>query len=75
MGYDVADTFIQGLRAAGRDLDAASFSAALGQLKTTPGFLGGPTYQFSPDDHLGNRRGRMARIVSGRWQLVSDYLD
>jgi len=75
MGYDVADTFIQGLQAAGRDLDAAGFARAMASLNTTPGFLGGPTYHFSPEDHLGNRRGRMARIVSGRWQLVSDYLE
>jgi len=75
MGYDVADTFIQGLRAAGRELDVAGFARAMTSLDTTPGFLGGPAYHFSADDHLGNRRGRMARIVSGRWQLVSDYLE
>ncbi len=75
MGYDVADTFIQGLRAAGRELTVEGFATAMSTLRTTSGFLGGPAYRFSPEDHLGNRHGRMARIVSGRWQLVSDYLE
>jgi len=74
MGYDVADVFIQGLRAAGRELTVPRFVAAMEQLRTPGGFLGGPGYRFAPGDHLGNRYGRMARIVDGRWVLISDYL-
>ncbi|MCB1915215.1 MAG: ABC transporter substrate-binding protein [Rhodocyclaceae bacterium] len=75
MGYQVADIFIQALRAAGPDLDTQGFVAALERLETSRDFLAGPGYRFSADDHLGNRRGRMARIVDGRWRLITDYLD
>ena len=75
MGYQVADIFVQALRAAGPGLDVAGFVAAMEGLETTRDFLGGPGYRFSPDDHLGNRRGRLARIVDGRWRLITDYLD
>lgn len=74
MGYNVADVFIQGLRAAGRDLTVERFVHAMEGLSTTRDFFGGPAYHFSAQDHLGNRHGRLARIEGGKWVLISDYL-
>ncbi len=31
-------------------------------------------YRFTPEDHLGNRHGRLAQIRNGRWELITDYL-
>ena len=74
MGYNVADVFVQGLEATGRELSAARFTRAMEGLHTTRDFFGSPEYRFSADDHLGNRHGRLARIENGRWVLISDYL-
>lgn len=74
MGYTVADLFVQAAQQAGPELDTERFVATLERLQTTPDIFGGPVYRFSPDDHLGNRHGRLAQIRDGRWQLLTDYL-
>lgn len=74
MGYNVADVFIQGLEAAGRELTAERFVSAMESVHTTRDFFGSPEYRFSATEHLGNRVGRLARITQGRWVLISDYL-
>lgn len=74
MGYTVADLFVQAAQQTGPELDTERFVAALERLQTTPDIFGGPVYRFSPDDHLGNRYGRLAQIRDGRWQLLTDYL-
>ncbi|AUL98874.1 MAG TPA: ABC transporter substrate-binding protein [Pseudothauera hydrothermalis] len=74
MGYTVADLFVQAAQQAGPELDTERFVAALERLQTAPDIFGGPVYRFSPDDHLGNRHGRLAQIRDGRWQLLTDYL-
>ncbi|AWI79568.1 amino acid ABC transporter substrate-binding protein [Parazoarcus communis] len=74
MGYSIADLFVQGAKAAGRELTVEGFVTALEQLKTTRDFFGSPEYRFSHDDHLGNRYGRLAQIRDGRWVILSDYL-
>jgi len=74
MGYTVADLFVQAAQQAGPELDTERFVAALERLQTTPDIFGGPVYRFSPNDHLGNRHGRLAQIRDGRWQLLTDYL-
>lgn len=74
MGYTVADLFVQAAQQAGPELSTERFVAALEQLQSTPDIFGGPVYRFTPDDHLGNRHGRLAQIRDGRWQLLTDYL-
>ncbi len=74
MGYTVADLFVQAAQQAGPDLNTGRFVAALEKLQSTPDIFGGPVYRFTPDDHLGNRHGRLAQIRDGRWQLLTDYL-
>ena len=74
MGYTVADLFVQAAQQAGPELNTERFVGALEQLQSTPDIFGGPVYRFTPDDHLGNRHGRLAQIRDGRWQLLTDYL-
>ncbi|MBC9072563.1 ABC transporter substrate-binding protein [Thauera sp. CAU 1555] len=74
MGYTVADLFVQAAQQAGSELNTERFVGALEQLHSTPDIFGGPVYRFTPDDHLGNRHGRLAQIREGRWQLLTDYL-
>lgn len=74
MGYTAADLFVQAATQAGPDLDTTRFVSALENLHSTPDIFGGPQYRFTPDDHLGNRHGRLAQIRDGRWQLLTDYL-
>ena len=75
MGYVIADLFVQAAERAGPELTVDSFVGALSTLQTVGDIFGGPAYRFSPDDHLGNRRGRLAQIRDGRWQILTDYLD
>lgn len=76
MGYTLADLFLRAAEASGRELDAERFSRALENLSLAADWdiFGSPPYRFSASDHLGNRRGRLARIENGRWQLLGDYL-
>ncbi|MBR0566784.1 ABC transporter substrate-binding protein [Azoarcus sp. L1K30] len=74
MGYSIADLFVRGARAAGRELTVARFVSALEHLETTRDFFGSPEYHFSGEDHLGNRYGRLAQIRDGRWVILTDYL-
>lgn len=76
MGYTLADLFLRAAEASGRELDTARFVHALENLALDPDWdiFGSPPYRFSAGDHLGNRRGRLARIEHGRWQLLGDYL-
>lgn len=75
MGYTLADLFVRAAMAAGPEPDAESFARALENLSPQADIFGSPPYRFSAEDHLGNRRGRLAQIRDGRWQLLSDYLD
>ena len=75
MGYTIADLFARAAQAAGPALDVPGFVKAMEQLHTEGDIFGGPAYRFSPDDHLGNRNGRLARISNGRWEILSDYLE
>lgn len=76
MGYTLADLFVRAAQASGRELSTASFAHALENLQLAAGWdeFGSPPYRFSATDHLGNRRGRLAQIRDGRWQLLGEYL-
>ncbi len=75
MGYTVADLFVQAAEKAGPDLTVDSFVRAQETLQTGRDRFGGPSYRFSPQDHLGNRHGRLTQIRDGRWVILSDYLE
>ncbi len=74
MGYTAADLLVQAAQQAGPDLSVERFVAALETLHSAPDIFGGPVYRFTPQDHLGNRHGRLAQIRNGRWTLLTDYL-
>lgn len=74
MGYTLADLFVKAADQAGPELTTARFTAALESLHTPRDFFGSPEYRFAPDDHLGNRHGRLAQIQNGRWVILTDYL-
>lgn len=75
MGYQVADLFVKAAERAGPELTVERLVAAMESLHTSRDFFGGPEYRFSHDDHLGNRRGRIAQIRNGRWVILTDYLE
>lgn len=72
MGYTIADLFIQAVEAAGPELTINGFVSAMASLQTEGDIFGGPAYRFSPEDHLGNRYGRIAQIRDGRWEVLTD---
>lgn len=74
MGYSIADLFVKAAEKAGPGLTTDAFVAAMESLHTPRDFFGSPEYRFSPDDHLGNRHGRLAQIQNGRWVILTDYL-
>ena len=75
MGYTIADLFVQAAERAGPELTVETFVSAMEMLHSGGDIFGGPEYRFSPQDHLGNRHGRIARIQDGRWEILTDYLD
>ncbi|MFN3985465.1 MAG: ABC transporter substrate-binding protein [Rhodocyclaceae bacterium] len=75
MGYTIAELFVRAAEAAGPELDVDRFVSAMAGLHTEGDIFGGPAYRFSSEDHLGNRRGRIAQIREGRWEILTDYLD
>ena len=74
MGYTLADLFVRTAQATGPELTAARFAATLERTPFGRDYFGSPEYRFGPDEHLGNRYGRLAQIRNGRWELISDYL-
>ncbi|MGL1832003.1 ABC transporter substrate-binding protein [Rhodocyclaceae bacterium SMB388] len=75
MGYTIADLFVQATERAGPELTTDAFVSAMATLQTSGDIFGGPAYRFSPDDHLGNRHGRIAQIRDGRWEVLTGYVD
>lgn len=75
MGYTIADLFVQAAERAGPELTTDAFVSAMATLQTTGDIFGGPAYRFSPDDHLGNRHGRIAQIRDGRWEVLTGYVE
>lgn len=75
MGYTIADLFVRAAEAAGSGLTVEGFVSAMEALHAEGDIFGGPAYRFSPEDHLGNRKGRLAQIRDGRWVVLTDYLD
>ena len=74
MGYTVADLFVKALEKAGPNVTAETVSVALESLNVARDFLGNPPYQFSPNNHLGNRLGRINQVRNGRWEHLTDFL-
>lgn len=74
MGYTLGDMFVRVATAAGPELDVERFVRVLESFDYGEDRFGSPRYRFSADEHLGNRRGRLAQIRNGRWQLLTDYL-
>lgn len=75
MGYTLADLFVRTAAATGRELTPERFARTLERMEFTRDYFGSPSYRFSPQDHLGNRKGRLAQIRNGRWEPITDYLE
>lgn len=75
MGYTLADLFVRTAAATGRELTPERFARTLERMEFTRDYFGSPSYRFSPEDHLGNRKGRLAQIRDGRWEPITDYLE
>ena len=74
MGYTLADMFVRTVEAVGPELTTEAFVRTLEQTTFPRDYFGSPNYRFTPEDHLGNRYGRLAQIRNGRWELITDYL-
>ncbi len=74
MGYTLADLFVRTAEATGPALTVEAFARTLEGMEFTRDYFGSPSYRFTPQDHLGNRYGRLAQIRNGRWELITDYL-
>ena len=74
MGYTLADLFVRTAEATGPALTVEAFARTLENMEFSRDYFGSPNYRFTPEDHLGNRHGRLAQIRNGRWELITDYL-
>ena len=74
MGYTLADLFVRTAEATGPELTVEAFARTLEGMEFSRDYFGSPNYRFTPEDHLGNRHGRLAQIRNGRWELITDYL-
>ena len=74
MGYTLADLFVRTAEATGPALTVEAFARTLEGMEFSRDYFGSPNYRFTPEDHLGNRHGRLAQIRNGRWELITDYL-
>jgi ABC-type branched-subunit amino acid transport system substrate-binding protein len=74
MGYTLADLFVRTAEATGPELTVEAFARTLEGMEFTRDYFGSPNYRFTPQDHLGNRHGRLAQVRNGRWELITDYL-
>ena len=71
----LADLFVRTAEATGPELTQEAFARTLERMQFSRDYFGSPSYRFTPEDHLGNRHGRLAQIRDGRWVLISDYLE
>ena len=74
LGYGIADTVVDALKQAGKDLTVASFLKAFESIKERPGPLGGPQITFASDRHLGSDLVFLAVVEKGRWKSVERNL-
>lgn len=74
MAYAGADIFVRALQQAGPQANAATVAKALERTNVRPDTFGNPAFVLSATDHLALHRVRIAQILGGRWQIVSDFL-
>lgn len=74
LGYGIADTVVEALKSAGKDLTVASFLKAFENIRGRSGPLGGPPVTFGPDRHLGSDVVFLAVVEKGRWKPVERSL-
>ncbi|MGP0060744.1 MAG: ABC transporter substrate-binding protein [Beijerinckiaceae bacterium] len=72
-GWEVADLFIKGAQAAGRDLTTQSYIKAMETLRGGPDLFGA-TYVFDSTHHQGANNIYITRIKDGRWVPVTKSL-
>lgn len=72
-GYYIADSFLIGVKAAGRDLTPASFDKAMISNGIPKDMFGSPQGKFAADKRLSSKLSRLSQLKNGRWQVVSDY--
>jgi branched-chain amino acid transport system substrate-binding protein len=74
LGYGIADTVVDALKRAGKDLTTDSFVKALESMKDVVGPLGGPPISYGPDRRLGSEVVFLNVVENGRWKNVEKNL-
>jgi branched-chain amino acid transport system substrate-binding protein len=74
LGYAGADTVVEVLKRAGRDLTTDSFLKAQESIKDWTGVLGGPPVTYTPQRHIGSDLVFLAVVERGRWKSVERNL-
>jgi branched-chain amino acid transport system substrate-binding protein len=73
-GYTIMDTVLAGISKAGKNLTVESFVKAMDSLKTEADIFGAEGLAFTPTNHLGANRSRLAQIQNGRWVSIGQYV-
>lgn len=74
IGYSGAETLVEVLKRAGRNLTADSFIKAAESLKGFRPTLGGPQLTFGPNDHHGSNEASLAIVENARWKTLTKPL-
>jgi len=70
LGYGIAETVVDVLTAAGKDLTVEGFLKAYESIRDRKGTLGGPAISYAADRHLGSEEVFLATVENGRWKSV-----
>jgi branched-chain amino acid transport system substrate-binding protein len=70
LGYGIADTVVDALKRAGKNLTTDTFVKALESIKDSVGPLGGPPITYGPDRRLGSEVVFLNVVESGRWKNI-----
>ena len=73
-GYYSMRLFGNLAKAAGRDLTAESFNAAMEAADIPSDEFGNPAFKITADDRLSNRQVSMTKVENGKWVTVSGLL-
>ena len=73
MGYSAINSFALIAEAAGPDLTADSFTAAIESVQIPGDKFGNPPMSWTAERRRGSEASRISQIQNGRWVVVADY--
>ncbi|HEU0203433.1 MAG TPA: ABC transporter substrate-binding protein [Burkholderiaceae bacterium] len=74
-GYAIMDIFSRAAEKAGAKLTTDSFINVMETTTFPRDMFGNPEVRFSKNSRLGQPRARLAQIIDGKWQPVSDLVE